>query len=426
MTEQKLTFLRFGVRKGLLQAMFMVCLLVPLSAAANIPDGSYEGTLSCGAGQGTDIGPPFTAATKITVDGNKLTWTRQTASMKEVVSGTLIDGKTSLEGYGGSVSAATRQAFWDWRLKAQLAITARSVSGEAQILSKDGGTVQRSCKFFASVPGGAIVAEAPSAPARVDPSIVRAEPPQAPQPQAVAKAAERAAALTADAVSKELGLRDASLKQKEIELARREREAALRERELALRAKEKALAQQAAQTTKNTVEVEAHPMASTAVTVPTPAPVVKPLTEPGRAPLIEAAARVEPTPAAPVTPTTVVATPQSPVVDKPSAPVVVASAQAIEAPVAKSASFAPVPPSSSKSKSEPGMWDKVLGGALLLVLSSLGWNVYPKFFQARADNYYKSPWQRFKGRLAFTGAFCIAGVFAMVTVIPLIREALKF
>src|SRR4051812_202958 len=114
--NKKPPFLR--VRTGLLAAALFS--LASFASAASISDGSYEGTLSCGAGQATDIGPAFTAPTRITVSGSRLTWSRQTASMKEVVSGSLVDGKAILEGYGGSVSANTKQAFWDWRLKAQL------------------------------------------------------------------------------------------------------------------------------------------------------------------------------------------------------------------------------------------------------------------------------------------------------------------
>jgi hypothetical protein len=86
-----------SARAGLLAAALLG--LSTLAHAANMPDGTYEGTLSCGAGQATDIGPAFTAPTRITVSGNKLTWSRQTASMKEVVSGSLVEGKAILEGY---------------------------------------------------------------------------------------------------------------------------------------------------------------------------------------------------------------------------------------------------------------------------------------------------------------------------------------
>lgn len=381
--------------------------LASLASASNIPDGSYEGTLSCGAGQATDIGPAFTAPTRITVNGNKLTWSRQTASMKEVVSGSLVDGKAILEGYGGSVSANTKQAFWDWRLKAQLTSSEKGVSGEAQIYSKDGSTLQRACRFAAVVPGGATAeTSSAAAPTKIAPPPVATEATPAVAIQSPAKVSEQAASVSpqVESATREISQREAALKQREIDLARREREAALRERELALRAKEKELATPIRAVAEPAVASPLPTQKAEVEVVNTPSPVVAaaPAMLPVAAP-VESEAKVE-------------------VIPPPPQPSQVAQSR-VEKPLA-------IPVSTSDTatpqKSSGGTSDVLLTSAaiaMLLVLAALGWNLYPRFFQSRSENYYSSPWQRLKKRSGFVVTFCFFSLMAIAAVVSLLRSA---
>jgi hypothetical protein len=401
-----------SARAGLLAAALLG--LSTLAHAANMPDGTYEGTLSCGAGQATDIGPAFTAPTRITVSGNKLTWSRQTASMKEVVSGSLVEGKAILEGYGGSVSANTKQAFWDWRLKAQLTTSEKGVSGEAQIYSKDGSMLQRACKFAAVVPGGA-VAEASIAPSpmKVPPPTVATEPttPAAQSPTKVAEQVSPVAPLN-DSATKEIGQREAALKQKELDLARREREAALRERELALRANEKALA-----APTNVAEAP-----TAAAPLPTPKALVEPVNAQvvsSPSPVVAAAPAVldVPTPAESEAKVEVI----------PAVPTRLTNRVAVSR-VEEPAKAKPVsaPGTGTPQKFSNGTSDVLLTSAviaMLLALAAIGWKLYPRYFQSRSEHYYSSPWERLKKRSGFVATFCFFSVMAIAAVVSILRGA---
>lgn len=196
-------------------------------AASNLHS-SYEGTLTCQVAQMGPIEPAFSAPVSLKVDGNTLTWTRETTGMREVVSAPVVDGLAVLDGYGGSVSANTRQAFWDWRIQARLNVSTEGVAGDVQLLTKDGRTVQRRCTFAtagraASLPAAATQAAPAPVPVPTPPSPVAAPPAApvqvspAPVPPPVIPDAGSAAR------EEELRAREAALARREQSVSRRER-----------------------------------------------------------------------------------------------------------------------------------------------------------------------------------------------------------
>jgi hypothetical protein len=87
--------------------LLLVCLQATAQAAS-----TYSATLNCEAAQGATGEPAFSAPLTLKVDGSTLSWSRESTAMREIVSGPVLDGKAVLNGYGGSVSAGTRQACW--------------------------------------------------------------------------------------------------------------------------------------------------------------------------------------------------------------------------------------------------------------------------------------------------------------------------
>lgn len=225
---------RFGALCG---AAVVAC--APLAQAAVAP-GDYLGTLACGP---TLAGPPeaaFTGSAAIKVEGNTVTWIRETQAMREVVSGHIVDGKVALEGYGGSVSAATRQAFWDWKLAGQLIYADGRFTGAAQLLSKDGRVLQRRCTVV-SLPSTAAVVPDGSNPGSQSASSPAPGPaPEAPKATAPANAPAAASEPSAPPMgaTQPTGQADraapheAQLSHREEALSRREQAVARRERAL--------------------------------------------------------------------------------------------------------------------------------------------------------------------------------------------------
>jgi hypothetical protein len=181
-------------------------------AAATPPEGTYVGTLACEATVANPSEPAFSAPVSIKVAGSGVTWVRETPAMREVIAGTLANGSASFDGFGGSVSAATKQAFWDWKVKANLVYTSEGFRGPAQMLSKDGGDVLRNCSFA-------------SAPARPATTASASEPPARLLATASTSATDKASA-------SDLAEREEALRKKEEALA--SRESMLKEREQGL------------------------------------------------------------------------------------------------------------------------------------------------------------------------------------------------
>jgi hypothetical protein len=148
----------------------VVASVAPVMAA---PSGSYQGTLTCKASLVTPTDAAFNVPVTLKVEGSTLTWTREAAGTREVVSSSMDGDRASLDGYGGNISPGTHQAFWDWKIKGQLAYANNAFTGDVELLSKDGRTLQRHCKLTtkgaasgptltASVPAQALAA--PSTP----------------------------------------------------------------------------------------------------------------------------------------------------------------------------------------------------------------------------------------------------------------------
>lgn len=212
----------------------MASTLVPaicLAVGGQVQAQTVMGTLACDASLVQPPEPAFSVPAKVQIEGNTLTWTREATGMREVVSAPVVNGVAVLDGYGGSVSANTRQAFWDWRIQGRLNVTTDGVAGDVQLLTKDGRTVQRRCTFAtagraASLPPAAAQAAPvrtpvpaptpspspmvapPAAPVQVSPAP--AQPPVIPDAGSAAK-------------EEELRAREAALARREQSVSRRER-----------------------------------------------------------------------------------------------------------------------------------------------------------------------------------------------------------
>lgn len=62
---------------------------------------------------------------------------------------------------------------------------------------------------------------------------------------------------------------------------------------------------------------------------------------------------------------------------------------------------------------------------MALISGGIGFRLYPVFFQARADNYISSPWERLKKRLGFAFGWAVGGFFAAVFLVVAVLKFLK-
>lgn len=230
----------------------------PIHAAEPMLSGTYPGTITCDQAPAGPAQPSFSGPITFKVDNNTLTWTRETPAMREVVSGPIVDGKVALDGYGGSVSAATRQAFWDWRLAAQLVVVNGEVTGTAQLRSKDGRIVQQQCTVASlslSTPPKAETS-APSQPKAQEP--VAATGVALPNTQAAGSTLPAPPSAVPNASSTDekraAGL-DAEVRRREEALNRREQSVTRRERALAQQQPKALLAPPAAPAKQQTAPV---------------------------------------------------------------------------------------------------------------------------------------------------------------------------
>lgn len=215
--------------------LLLLCLQTTAQAAS-----TYSATLNCEAVQGGVGEPAFSAPLTLRVDGSTLSWSRESSAMREIISGTVTDGKADLDGYGGSVSAGTRQAFWEWKLAAQLQVTTQGVSGTAQLLSKDGRVVQRHCTV-ASIPAAMPAPSAATPPATVPQPVtgvaaapsVQIAPPQAPAAAPAPRPPPPPEKVLSSADAEQTAAKEAEIRRREAALARREQSVAKRERSIA-------------------------------------------------------------------------------------------------------------------------------------------------------------------------------------------------
>ena len=250
--------------------VLLLCLQTTAQAAS-----TYSATLNCDAVQGGAGEPAFSAPLTLKVDGSTLSWSRESTSMREIVSGTVTDGKAVLDGYGGSVSAGTRQAFWDWKLAAQLQVTTQGVSGTAQLLSKDGRLLQRRCTV-ASVPAVMPAPSAAATPPAVVPQpvtgVAAAPPVQIKIPQAPAVAPAPQPPTPPEKVLSSVDAEQSAAKEAEI----RRREAALARREQSVAKRERSIAQQQAKSSPPSVQAPSQPTKPASTPLPAQGPSKQP------------------------------------------------------------------------------------------------------------------------------------------------------
>ncbi len=86
----------------------------------------------------------------------------------------------------------------------------------------------------------------------------------------------------------------------------------------------------------------------------------------------------------------------------PASPPQAASSSDESKPPAQAANDADKPGEQKTPDAPLPTWKKVVIGVVLFVVGSLFWNLYPRFFQASADNYRLSAWGRLKRRIRFT------------------------
>jgi len=233
-----------------------------LAVGGQVQAQTVMGTLACDASLVQPPEPAFSVPANVRIEGSALTWTREATGMREVVSAPVVNGVAVLDGYGGSVSANTRQSFWDWRMQGRLTVTTDGAAGDVQLLTKDGRTVQRRCTFAtagraASLPPAA----AQAAPVRTPVPV----PTPSPSPMVAPPAAP---VQIAPASAQPSVIPDAGSAAKEEEL--RAREAALARREQSVSRRERALTQAAKPVAPPPAPKAARPAA------PAPAPIAAP------------------------------------------------------------------------------------------------------------------------------------------------------
>lgn len=210
--------------------MAAICLAVGGQVQAQ----TVMGTLACDASLVQPPEPAFSVPANVRIDGSALTWTREATGMREVVSAPVVNGVAVLDGYGGSVSANTRQAFWDWRIQARLNVSPEGVAGEVHLLTKDGRTVQRRCTFTTA--GRAATLPAAATQAAPAPASIAVPVPAPPSPVAAPPATpvQVSPAPAQPPVIPDAGgaAREEELRAREAALARREQSVSRRERAL--------------------------------------------------------------------------------------------------------------------------------------------------------------------------------------------------
>lgn len=187
--------------------------------------------------------------------------------MREVVSAPVVNGLAVLDGYGGSVSANTRQAFWDWRIQGRLKVATEGVAGDVQLLTKDGRTVQRRCTFATA----GHTASPPAAATQAAPAPTPLPVPTPPSPVAAPPAAP---VQVSPAPVLPPVMPDAGSAVREEEL--RAREAALARREQSVSRRERALTQAPKSVAPPSAPIAAQPAAPAAAPIAVPAAPAKP------------------------------------------------------------------------------------------------------------------------------------------------------
>ncbi len=191
---------------------------------------AITGTLTCDASSIQPPEPAFSVPATVQIQGTTLTWTREATGMREVVSAPIVNGLAVLDGYGGSVSANTRQAFWDWRIQARLNVSTEGVAGDVQLLTKDGRSVQRRCTF--ATPGRPASLPATATPAVPNPVAVPAPPSPVAAPPAAPVQVSPAPVQPPVIPDAGNAVREEELRAREAALARREQSVSRRERAL--------------------------------------------------------------------------------------------------------------------------------------------------------------------------------------------------
>lgn len=245
-----------------------------LAAGGLVQAQAVMGTLACDASLVQPPEPAFSVPASIRIEGNALTWTREAIGMREVVSAPVVNGVAVLDGYGGSVSANTRQAFWDWRVQGRLNVTTDGVAGDVRLLSKDGRTVQRRCTFASAGRAAPLPASAAqAAPAQASTPVPVPTPLPPPLPPTTVPPAAPVQASPAPMQPSVVPDADRAAKEEEL----RAREAALARREQSVLRRERALTQAPKPVAPPPAPKAAQPAAPAPGPISAPAAPAKPL-----------------------------------------------------------------------------------------------------------------------------------------------------
>lgn len=373
--------------------VFVACgfaALFSLPVVARIPDGDYAGTVKCQPGEGSAGQSPWTAPVQLKVRGAEATWTRDSATTRETIKSSLGGDGVSLEGYGGNYSANFQRVMqWDWKTQATLGLRSGMLVGPATIGSKDGRTVNWRCDVAITVGPGLV--EEPGRSEVGASSVVQPAPTAA---EAVLNPGEPRALSGRRATFAAAERPDVGMQQEQQITPRPGRE------------QDKHAERSTAERRLPTHDSLGPGLADGKITV---APVAVQIGATVSQVHSPALAPAEPLPAS---------LPQAP--EKASAahgevgrtqPQELRRSAAEQ--VAKPAAMPTKspPPSSADRKQSDGFTVvetlALIAGALLF--GGVAYRMYPRFFQANAERYYASAWERFKKRIAFAAAWAAGG-----------------
>jgi dienelactone hydrolase len=113
-------------------------------AHAQIPDGTYEGTMQCGSLLTNPTQGPWTQPLKLYVSGSSVSWERsEFKRFSESGIGTLRSGQVTLDLVGSWLPGQSSTG--QWRTTAILSLDGKTLSGPATMYSADGKQPVRDC-----------------------------------------------------------------------------------------------------------------------------------------------------------------------------------------------------------------------------------------------------------------------------------------
>lgn len=133
-----------------LKYMFLAsCIMVPISAQAQIGDGDFQGTMQCGPLLTNPASSAWTQPIRITSSGNTLTWLRADSRFSEIGKGQLQASRVSLT-LDGTWNPGEKN-IGNWRTVAMLNLEGNKLSGLATIYSDKDNRRLRECTVSVDV-----------------------------------------------------------------------------------------------------------------------------------------------------------------------------------------------------------------------------------------------------------------------------------